>query len=68
MANLYLHELDVEMRQAGLVMVRYADDAVVLCRTREEGKRLTAAVLRAAVNGGNLVPTKYFGGNQSGRD
>jgi RNA-directed DNA polymerase len=36
LANLYLHELDVEMRQAGLVMVRYADDAVVLCRTREE--------------------------------
>ena len=24
LANLYLHELDVEMRQAGLVMVRYA--------------------------------------------
>jgi RNA-directed DNA polymerase len=30
LANPYLHELDVEMRQAGLVMVRYADDAVVL--------------------------------------
>ncbi len=27
---------DVEVRQAGLVMVRYADDAVVLCRTLEE--------------------------------
>src|ERR1700722_597581 len=38
LANLYLHELDVEMRQAGLVMVRYADDAVVLCRTREEAE------------------------------
>ena len=25
-ANIYLHELDVEMREAGLVMVRYADD------------------------------------------
>ncbi|TCK36760.1 hypothetical protein B0G84_5774 [Paraburkholderia sp. BL8N3] len=30
--------------------------------------RLTSAVLRAAVNGGNLVPTKCFDGNQSGRD
>jgi RNA-directed DNA polymerase len=30
LANIYLHELDVEMREAGLVMVRYADDAVVL--------------------------------------
>ena len=29
LANLYLHELDVEMREAGSVMVRYADDAVV---------------------------------------
>jgi len=26
LANIYLHELDVEMRAAGLVMVRYADD------------------------------------------
>src|SRR5260370_28840310 len=28
LANIYLHELDVAMRAAGLVMVRYADDAV----------------------------------------
>ena len=27
-----------EMREAGLVMVRYADDAVVLCRSREEAE------------------------------
>lgn len=33
LASIYLHELDVEMREAGLVMVRYADDAVVLCRS-----------------------------------
>jgi len=32
------------------------------------GMRLTPAVLRAPVNGGNLVPTKCFNGNQSGRD
>ena len=25
-ANIYLHDLDVEMREAGMVMVRYADD------------------------------------------
>lgn len=34
----------------------------------EERMRLTSAVLRAAVNGGNLVPIKCFDGNQSGRD
>ena len=28
LANIYLHELDVEMREAGLVMLRYADDGV----------------------------------------
>ena len=38
LANIYLHELDVEMREAGLVMVRYADDAVVLCRIGRKRK------------------------------
>ena len=38
LANIYLHELDVEMREAGLVMVRYADDAVVLCRSEDEAQ------------------------------
>ncbi|HYN82151.1 MAG TPA: reverse transcriptase domain-containing protein, partial [Gemmatimonadaceae bacterium] len=42
LANIYLHELDVEMREAGLVMVRYADDAVVLCRSREEAEAALA--------------------------
>jgi RNA-directed DNA polymerase len=59
LANLYLHELDVEMRQAGLVMVRYADDAVVLCRTREEAEAALAR-MRAwvAANGLTLHPDK----------
>jgi RNA-directed DNA polymerase len=59
LANLYLHELDVEMRQAGLVMVRYADDAVVLCRTREEAEAALSR-MRAWVdaNGLNLHPDK----------
>jgi len=59
LANLYLHELDVEMREAGLVMVRYADDAVVLCRSREEAvaalTRMRAWVSR---NGLTLHPDK----------
>jgi RNA-directed DNA polymerase len=37
--NIYLRELDVEMREAGLVMVRYADEAVVLCRIAVGKKR-----------------------------
>jgi len=54
LANLYLHELDVEMRQAGLVMVRYADDAVVLCRTREEAEAALTR-MRAWVNANGLT-------------
>jgi RNA-directed DNA polymerase len=59
LANIYLHELDVEMREAGLVMIRYADDAVVLCRSREEAESALAR-MRAWVtaNGLTLHPDK----------
>jgi RNA-directed DNA polymerase len=64
LANIYLHELDVEMREAGLVMVRYADDAVVLCRTREEAEAALAR-MRAWVqaNGLKLHPDKTHVGD-----
>ena len=64
LANAYLHELDVEMRAAGLVMVRYADDAVVLCRSREEAE-VALARLRAWVsaNGLTLHPDKTHVGD-----
>lgn len=39
LANIYLHPLDVSMRDAGYEMVRYADDFVVLCRSAEEAQR-----------------------------
>ncbi|PRX18835.1 hypothetical protein B0G75_1409 [Paraburkholderia sp. BL18I3N2] len=39
-----------------------SEDAQTFC------KRLMTAVIRIAMKEGNLVPTKYFGGNQSGRD
>jgi RNA-directed DNA polymerase len=38
LANVYLHPVDQAMRQAGFTLVRYADDMVVLCRTREEAE------------------------------
>jgi RNA-directed DNA polymerase len=59
LANIYLHELDVEMREAGLIMVRYADDAVVLCRSQEEAQ-MALARMRAWVtaNGLTLHPDK----------
>lgn len=38
LANIYLNPLDHQMRDAGLSMVRYADDLVVLCRSREHAQ------------------------------
>jgi len=39
LANIYLNPLDWRMKEAGLEMVRYADDMVVLCRHRQEAER-----------------------------
>ena len=64
LANIYLHELDVEMREAGLVMVRYADDSVVLCRTREEAESaLTRMRAWVSANGLTLHPDKTHVGD-----
>lgn len=48
--NVYLHELDVEMCEARLAIVRYPDDTVVLCRSRKEAQA-ALALLRAWVSG-----------------
>ena len=52
------------MREAGLVMVRHADDAVVLCRSREEAESALAR-MRAWVsaNGLTLHPAKTHVGD-----
>ena len=39
LANLYLDELDWHLSKAGLRMVRYADDFVVLCSTQAQAQR-----------------------------
>ena len=36
LCNIYLNPLDHLMEEAGMSMVRYADDMVILCRTKEE--------------------------------
>jgi RNA-directed DNA polymerase len=38
LANLYLNPMDHEMGRRGWALVRYADDFVVLCRTKEEAE------------------------------
>jgi RNA-directed DNA polymerase len=38
LANLYLHPVDVDMAAAGFVMIRYADDLVIMCRSQKEAE------------------------------
>lgn len=59
LSNIYLHPLDQLMAGAGLEMVRYADDFVILCRTAEQAKRALELVeIWTAENGLTLHPTK----------
>ena len=44
LSNIYLDELDHLMAQRGFEMVRYADDFVILCRTRDEAQAALAIV------------------------
>jgi RNA-directed DNA polymerase len=39
LANIFLHDLDVAMEARGMAWVRYADDVVVLCQSREEAEQ-----------------------------
>jgi RNA-directed DNA polymerase len=54
LANVYLHPLDALMAGHGYRMVRYADDFVVLCRSREEAEA-ALALIRAWVDGNGLT-------------
>jgi len=50
LCNVYLHRLDVALVSLGWLIVRYADDFVALCRTKEEAlaaRRDAAAVLES---------------------
>lgn len=47
LANIYLHPFDVVMVQAGLALVRYADDLVVMCATSHDARRALEHVARA---------------------
>lgn len=44
LANLFLHPVDIAMAEAGYRMVRYADDFVILCRSRAEAETALAKV------------------------
>ena len=59
LANLYLHPLDELLAAKGYRMVRYADDFVVLCRSRDEAEAALADVRDwVEANGLTLHPDK----------
>lgn len=59
LANLYLNDLDHEAKRQGFEMVRYADDFVILCRSRDEAERALAWVReRVEAKGLTLHPDK----------
>jgi RNA-directed DNA polymerase len=64
LANIYLHPLDELMAARGYRMVRYADDFVVLCKSREQAEAVLA-IIRAwvAENGLRLHPNKTHVGD-----
>jgi RNA-directed DNA polymerase len=59
LANLYLHPVDMATAEAGYEMIRYADDFVILCRSREEAEKALAIVKRLTFERGlTLHPEK----------
>ena len=59
LANLYLNPLDHLLAEAGIAMVRYADDFVILCRSRVEADQALAKVKGwVEDNGLTLHPSK----------
>jgi RNA-directed DNA polymerase len=59
LSNAYLNPLDHRMDEASFQMVRYADDFVVLCRTREEADAALAVVRKwVETHGLTLHPEK----------
>jgi RNA-directed DNA polymerase len=64
LANIYLHPLDERMAARGYRMVRYADDFVVMCKSREEADAALAEIRAwVAENGLRLHPDKTHVGD-----
>jgi RNA-directed DNA polymerase len=59
LANIYLDDLDQQMAKRGRVMVRYADDFVILCQSADEAAHALAEVQQWTAQAGlTLHPTK----------
>jgi RNA-directed DNA polymerase len=64
LANIYLHDLDVNLRGAKYKMIRYADDFVILTRSKEEAEEALRVVKEwMKEHDLNLHPEKTHIGN-----
>jgi RNA-directed DNA polymerase len=64
LANVYLHRLDLSSHQNGYKMIRYADDWLVLCRSKQEAEAALVMVQSwIDQNGLQLSPEKTHIGN-----
>ena len=69
LANMYLHPMDKEMTQSGYRMVRYADDFVILCKSREKAEAAYEEVQEwVKANGLELHPEKTHIGDCREKD
>ena len=46
LANIYLHEFDKEYERRGVPVIRYADDIVLLCKSKRAAERLLESSVR----------------------
>jgi RNA-directed DNA polymerase len=68
LANIYLHPLDKLITEAGMKMVRYADDFVIVCEREEQAQEALKHVREwTATNGLTLHPDKTHLGDCSQR-
>jgi group II intron reverse transcriptase/maturase len=45
LSNIMLNELDIELHKRGLRFVRYADDLVILCKSKRAGERIKSSII-----------------------
>ncbi len=69
LANIYLHPVDLALQAAGLEMVRYADDLVIMCQSEAEAQRALSLLQQLTeARGLTLHPEKTRLVDATGRD